>query len=81
MAYKHPEVLVDTDWVKAHLDDPKVRLVEVDVDTKAYDVGHIKGAVGFNWQTQLQDLVRRDIIGKGEFERLAGTAGIAPEHI
>jgi thiosulfate/3-mercaptopyruvate sulfurtransferase len=80
MAYKHPEVLVDTDWVKTHLEDAKVRLVEVDVDTKAYDVGHIQGAVGFNWQTQLQDQLRRDIIGKPAFESLVGAAGMSPEH-
>ena len=53
--YAHPDVLVDTDWVKENLGKPGVRLVEIDVDTKAYDAGHIPGAVGFNWQTQLQD--------------------------
>ncbi len=60
--YKHPEVLVSTEWAAAHLNDPKVRLVEVDVDTTAYDQGHIPGAVGWNWQSQLQDHVRRDLI-------------------
>ena len=49
--YVHPEVLVDADWVEAHLHDPKVRLIEVDVDTNAYEQGHIPGAVGFNWPT------------------------------
>ena len=58
-SYIHPEVLVTTDWVKEHLSDPGVKLVEIDVDTKAYDAGHIPGAVGFNWQTQLQDQVSR----------------------
>jgi len=53
--YAKPEVLVETDWVKAKLGQPQIRLVEVDVDTKAYEAGHIPGAVGFNWQTQLQD--------------------------
>jgi thiosulfate/3-mercaptopyruvate sulfurtransferase len=77
MGYAHPEVLVETDWVKQHLTDPRVRLIEVDVDTKAYDAGHIKGAVGWNWQTQLQDQVRRDIIAREEFERLAAASGIA----
>lgn len=79
-AYSHPEVLVETDWVKAHLDNSSVRLVEVDVDTQAYEAGHIPGAVGFNWQTQLQDPVRRDILDQAGFERLAGNAGILPEH-
>src|SRR5215831_12981944 len=79
-AYVHPEVLVDTGWVKDHLGAPDIRIVEVDVDTKAYDVGHIPGAVGFNWQTQLQDSVRRDILSQSGFERLVGDAGISPKH-
>jgi thiosulfate/3-mercaptopyruvate sulfurtransferase len=77
--YKHPEVLVSTDWVAEHTDDPKVRLVEVDVDTTAYDKGHIKNAVGWNWQTQLQDNVRRDLLGQQEFEKLASAAGISSD--
>src|SRR5437763_11120918 len=75
--YAHPEVLVSTDWVKDNLDTPGIKLVEIDVDTKAYDAGHIPGAVGFNWQTQLQDQVRRDIISKEAFEKLVGGAGIS----
>lgn len=74
--YAHPEVLVDTDWTENHLNDPKVRIVEVDVDTKAYEEGHIPGAVGWNWQTQLSDPVRRDIIQKADLEKLLGEAGI-----
>ncbi len=77
--YAHPEVLVETDWVKSNLGKPRIKLVEIDVDTKAYDAGHIPGAVGFNWQTQLQDQVRRDIISKEAFEKLVGGAGIAPD--
>src|SRR5437762_8909645 len=76
--YAHPEVLVSTDWVKQNLGKPGIKLVEIDVDTKAYDAGHIPGAIGFNWQTQLQDQVRRDIISKGNFEKLVGVAGISP---
>lgn len=76
--YVHPEILVETDWVKQNLGKPGIKLVEVDVDTKAYDAGHIPGAVGFNWQSQLQDQVRRDIIGKQEFERLMSEGGISP---
>jgi thiosulfate/3-mercaptopyruvate sulfurtransferase len=75
--YTHPEVLVTTPWVAEHADDPKVRLVEVDVDTAAYGQGHIPGAVGWNWQTQLQDGVRRDLISQAELEKLAGASGIA----
>jgi thiosulfate/3-mercaptopyruvate sulfurtransferase len=74
--YAHPEVLVSTQWAADHLNDPKVRLIEVDVDTTAYDQGHIAGAVGWNWQTQLQDNVRRDLIEKGALEKLLGASGV-----
>ena len=77
--YAKPEVLVDSDWVKTNLGQPRIKLVEIDVDTKAYDAGHIPGAVGFNWQTQLQDQVRRDTLTKEAFESLVGGAGISPE--
>jgi len=77
--YAHPEVLIETDWVKENLDAPGIKLVEIEVDTKAYDAGHIAGSVGFNWQTQLQDQLRRDIISKEAFEKLVGGAGISPD--
>ena len=77
--YAYPEVLVETDWVKRNLNKPGIRIVEIDVDTKTYAAGHIPGAVGFNWQTQLQDPVRRDIISKEAFETLLGEVGIRPE--
>lgn len=76
--YTHPEVLVSTDWVQENLGKPNVKLVEIDVDTKAYDAGHIPGAVGFNWETQLQDQVGRDIIDQTAFETLLGQSGISP---
>jgi thiosulfate/3-mercaptopyruvate sulfurtransferase len=75
--YKHPEVLVSTQWAADHLQDPKLRFVEVDVDTTAYDQGHIPGAVGWNWQTQLQDNIRRDLIDKGTLEKLLSRSGIS----
>jgi thiosulfate/3-mercaptopyruvate sulfurtransferase len=75
--YAHPEVLVETDWVNANLGNPRVKIVEIDVDTTAYDAGHITGAVGFNWRTELQDQLHRNIIGKEAFERLVGGAGIS----
>ena len=74
--YAHPEVLVDTAWVDAHRNDPGVRIVEVDVDTAAYEQGHVPGAVGWNWTTQLCDTVRRDVIPKDQFEQLMAEAGI-----
>ncbi len=77
--YKHPEVLVSTEWVAARTSDPKVRLVEVDVDTTAYEKGHVENAVGWNWTTQLQDNVRRNLLGKQEFEQLLSQSGIAPD--
>ena len=75
--YTHPEVLVTTDWVARHGSDAGIRLVEVDVDTAAYDEGHISGAVGLNWQTQLCDQVRRDILTKDQFEQLCQDNGIS----
>ncbi len=77
--YAHPEVLVTTDWVAEHKYDPNVRLLEVDVDTKAYDQGHIPGAVGINWQTQLQDTTVRDMASREDLEQLLGQAGVTPE--
>ena len=74
--YKHPEVLVLTDWVAQHINDPKIRLVEVDVDTSQYDQGHLPNAAGWNWQSQLCDNVRRDICTKAEIEKLLGASGI-----
>ena len=72
-------VLVDSDWAQAHLDDPAVRFVEVDVDTSAYDEGHIPGAVAWNWTSQLSDGVRRDIISREDFGRLLSDSGIGPD--
>jgi len=71
------DVLVSTDWVAQHGNDPGVKLIEVDVDTNAYDDGHIAGAVGFNWTSQLQDQVRRDIISKSDLEKLLSEAGVS----
>lgn len=70
------DVLVETDWVAEHLDDPSVKLVEVDVDTEAYDEGHAPGAISWNWTTQLQDSVRRDILSKGQIEELLSRSGV-----
>jgi len=74
--YAHPEVLVTTDWLRENLKTPNVRVVEVDVDPKLYAAGHIPGAVGWDWTTQLQDQLKRDIISKEDFEKLNSEAGI-----
>ena len=73
----HPESIVETDWVAEHLSDDNLALVEVDVDTSAYEQGHIPGAVGWNWYSQLNDTVRRDILSKEQIQRLLGQSGIA----
>jgi thiosulfate/3-mercaptopyruvate sulfurtransferase len=73
------DVLVSTQWVADHLNDPKVKLIEVDVDTNAYAEGHPQGAVGWNWTSQLQDQVRRDIISREDLEQLLSRSGVNPD--
>jgi thiosulfate/3-mercaptopyruvate sulfurtransferase len=70
-------VLVSTSWVAEHANDPNVRVVEVDVDTKAYDEGHIPGAIAWNWGSQLCDTVQRDIIPRDKFEQLMSSSGVS----
>ena len=74
--YAHPGALVSTQWVADHLDDPQVRIVEVDVDTNAYDEGHVPTAIGWSWTTQLCDTVQRDIASKPDIEQLMSNSGI-----
>ena len=71
------DVLVDADWVQAHLGDSGIVLVEVDEDTSAYDKGHIKGAVKVDWKKDLQDPVRRDFVDRAGFEALLSGRGIS----
>ena len=74
--YANPNSLVSTEWVEKHANDDGVVVVEVDVDTEAYDEGHIPGSVAWNWKTQLADQGRRDIVGLNQFEKLMGGSGI-----
>jgi len=74
--YAHPEVLVSTDWVAEHLDDPNVRIVESDEDVLLYEMGHVPGAINLDWHTDLQDQVKRDFLDKAGFEALLGKNGI-----
>ncbi len=74
------DVLVDADWVQAHLDDPSVVLVEVDEDTSAYDKNHIRNAVRIDWKKDLQDPVRRDFVDQSGFEELLSAKGIGDDH-
>lgn len=75
--YANPQSLVETDWLAEHLDDDGYRLVEVDVDTNSYAEAHIPGAVGWNWTTQLQQPVNRDIPTQQEWDALLSAAGIS----
>ena len=77
--YAHPDALVSTAWAAEHLHDPKVKFIEVDVDTSSYGKGHIPGAIGWNWQTDLNDHIRRDIVNPRTFAELNAAAGIRPE--
>jgi thiosulfate/3-mercaptopyruvate sulfurtransferase len=77
--YAHPEVLVSTDWLEDHKNDKNVRLIEVDVDTSAYDQGHIAGAVAWAWNSQLCDPVKRDIVSWPQLQKLLTDTGISPD--
>jgi thiosulfate/3-mercaptopyruvate sulfurtransferase len=74
--YAHPEVLVSTEWVAEHLNDPNVRIVEADEDPLLYEVGHVPNAVKLDWHVDVQDPVRRDFVDKAAFEALMRRYGI-----
>jgi len=69
--------LVSTEWLEKNLKDPKLRVVEVSVNPGLYEKGHIPGAVNFSWHNDLNDRVRRDIVGQADFEKLLSRSGIA----
>ena len=75
--YAHPDSLVDTQWVADHLGKAGIALAEVDVDTSAYDSGHIEGSLGWNWQTDLQNTLTRDLLTSNEVADLLGRSGIS----
>lgn len=77
--YAHAEMLVSTEWVAEHFNDPNVRIIESDEDALLYASGHIPGAVEVDWTTDLNDPLRRDYLGKEGFEALASRIGITPE--
>jgi thiosulfate/3-mercaptopyruvate sulfurtransferase len=77
--YAHPEMLVSTDWVVEHITDPKIKILEVDVDTTSYEKGHIQNAIGWNWQLDLQDRVMRDVVDPRTFAELCKRSGIKNE--
>ena len=76
--YAKPDVLVETDWLEEHVHDPNIRILEVDEDTSAYEKGHIKGAVGWNWTTDLHAPVGRDYVDRAGLSGLLSKAGVAP---
>ena len=79
-AYAHPEVLVENDWLAEHANDPKVRVAEVDYDPTAnYEMGHIPGAVLFDWRKDINDPVRRDILSAESLAKLLAHAGVGPD--
>ena len=77
--YAHPEALVDTEWLAAHLQDPGLRIVESNEDLLLYDTGHIAGAVHIDWRRDLNDQVTRDYVGPEEFASLMRRHGITPD--
>jgi thiosulfate/3-mercaptopyruvate sulfurtransferase len=77
--YAKPEVLVETDWLEEHLEDPSLRIIEVDEDTSAYEKGHVKGAIGWNWTTDLHAPVGRDYVDQAGLSELLSKAGVAPD--
>jgi thiosulfate/3-mercaptopyruvate sulfurtransferase len=78
-SYANQEAIVSTEWVADNLGSATTRLVEVDVDTTAYDSGHIRGAVGWNWKKELQDQTVRDIASRSALEALLGRSGVTPD--
>jgi len=77
--YANPDVLVTTDWLEGHLDDPSIRVIEVDEDTSAYEKGHIRGAVGWDWSSDLHTEVGRDYVSRDELSRLLSEAGVGAD--
>jgi thiosulfate/3-mercaptopyruvate sulfurtransferase len=77
--YANPDALIETEWLEGHVDDPNVRIIEVDEDTTAYQKGHIRGAVPWNWFTDLHAEVGRDYVDQEGLSRLLQRAGVGPD--
>ena len=77
--YANPDALVETDWLEVHVNDPNIRVIEVDEDTEAYEKGHIQGAVGWNWTTDLHTEVGRDYVDQAGLSELLSAAGVGPD--
>ena len=79
MTYANPDALVETEWLAEHLQDPNIRVIEVDEDTTAFEKGHIQGAIAWNWFEDLHDPLRRDFVDQTGLTRLLQNAGVRPE--
>ena len=77
--YVNPDALVSTDWLAERLDDPSIRIIEVDEDTTAYDKGHIRNALGWNWFEDLHTKPQRDYVDQAGLSRLLQQAGVGPD--
>jgi len=77
--YAKPDALVETDWLEEHVNDPNIRVIEVDEDTEAFEKGHIQGAVGWNWTTDLHTEVGRDYVDQAGLSELLSAAGVGPD--
>ena len=77
--YANPDALVSTDWLAEHLDDPSIRIVEVDEDTSLYETAHIPGAILWDWNADLHDGVRRDYLDRDRLRELLGRSGVGPD--
>ena len=74
--YAHPEALVSTEWLAAHLNDPSIVIAESDEDVLLYDTGHIPGAIKIDWHADLNDAVVRDYVSREQFQELLRSHGI-----
>src|SRR6266480_3056346 len=77
--YANPDALVETDWLEVHLNDSGIRVIEVDEDTTAYEKGHVPGAIGWNWSTDLHAPVGRDYVDQDGLAALLRRAGVGPD--
>jgi thiosulfate/3-mercaptopyruvate sulfurtransferase len=77
--YANPSALVDTDWLEGRLDDSSLRVIEVDEDTSAYEKGHIRGALGWNWSTDLHAPIGRDYVDQAGLSALLSAAGVGDD--
>ncbi len=77
--YANPDAVVETDWLESNLDDPNIRVIEVDEDTTAYEKGHIRGALGWDWFKDLHAQPRREYVDQEGLSRLLQGAGVGPD--